>query len=219
MGTVEPRKNLPVLVRAFDVVAAAHDDALLVVAGPDGWGSQAFDDAVSHARFGDRVRRLGYVTNARTRRSPRGRIGAGVPLALRGFRSPAVRGHGRGRAGRDRTGGRAARSRRRRRPPRRPHRRRRAGGCARPRARRSRAAPRCSCRAVTSGCRTSRGRPRSTNSSPSTDAPSADRLESRQQHARQQVHAEAGEDRQVQQTGGGHHRRVRRAPSARTRSR
>ena len=26
MGTIEPRKNLPVLVRAFDVVAAAHDD-------------------------------------------------------------------------------------------------------------------------------------------------------------------------------------------------
>ena len=46
------------------------------------------------------------------------------------------------------------------------------------------------------------------------------RARSRPSRARgQQVHAEAGEDREVQQAGRGHHRRVRRAPSARTRSR
>ena len=63
LGTVEPRKNLPRLVGAFDT-AADHDPELrLVVAGPDGWGTAAFDDAVRTARHGDRVVRLGYVAD------------------------------------------------------------------------------------------------------------------------------------------------------------
>ncbi len=59
VGTVEPRKNLPVLVRAFDAVAA-HDPAVhLVVAGADGWGADAFDAALDAARHRGRVRRVG----------------------------------------------------------------------------------------------------------------------------------------------------------------
>jgi glycosyltransferase involved in cell wall biosynthesis len=61
LGTVEPRKNLPNLVRAFDIVAAHDPDLVLVVAGPDGWGLEEFDASVAAARHGDRVRRLGYV--------------------------------------------------------------------------------------------------------------------------------------------------------------
>ena len=143
MGTIEPRKNLPVLVRAFDVVAAAHDDALLVVAGPDGWGSQAFDDAVSRARFGERVRRLGYVTDAQRADLLAGASVLAYPSLYEGFGHPPFEAMAAGVPGRDHAGGRAARSGRRRRPPRRPHRRRRAGGRARPRARRS-----CAARAV-----------------------------------------------------------------------
>ena len=64
LGTVEPRKNLPVLVRAFDAIAAAERELSLVVAGPDGWGVEAYEEAVAAARHSDRVRRLGYVTGA-----------------------------------------------------------------------------------------------------------------------------------------------------------
>jgi len=64
LGTVEPRKNLPRLVAAFDAEAAQDSALRLVVAGPDGWGTSAFEDAVRHARHGDRVVRLGYVDNA-----------------------------------------------------------------------------------------------------------------------------------------------------------
>lgn len=63
LGTVEPRKNLPRLVAAFDRVAADDPTLRLVVAGPDGWGSAAFADAVADARHGDRVVRLGYVSD------------------------------------------------------------------------------------------------------------------------------------------------------------
>jgi glycosyltransferase involved in cell wall biosynthesis len=61
LGTIEPRKDLPTLVRAFDQVAARDGSLHLVVAGPDGWGVEHFDAAVQGARHGGRVRRLGWV--------------------------------------------------------------------------------------------------------------------------------------------------------------
>ena len=64
LGTVEPRKDLPTLVRAFDVVAGSDPDVALVVAGPDGWGVGAFAAAVAELRHGARLRRLGYVDGA-----------------------------------------------------------------------------------------------------------------------------------------------------------
>ena len=54
LGTVEPRKDLASLARAFDALSAAHPDLQLVVAGPDGWGSDPFPHR-------DRVRRMGWV--------------------------------------------------------------------------------------------------------------------------------------------------------------
>jgi glycosyltransferase involved in cell wall biosynthesis len=61
LGTVEPRKNLPRLVAAFDLEAARDCNLRLVVAGPDGWGTEAFTESVRKARHRDRVLRLGYV--------------------------------------------------------------------------------------------------------------------------------------------------------------
>ncbi len=61
LGTVEPRKDLPGLVQAFDTVAAARPELRLVLAGPDGWGSEALAQAVDVARHRDRVVRLGWV--------------------------------------------------------------------------------------------------------------------------------------------------------------
>lgn len=61
LGTVEPRKDLPGLVAAFDAVAAHDADVRLVVAGPDGWGTPAYEAAVAGAAHADRVVRLGYV--------------------------------------------------------------------------------------------------------------------------------------------------------------
>ena len=60
-GTVEPRKNVTGLVRAFARVAPAHPDLRLVVAGREGWGSAELDTAVAASGVGDRVVRLGYV--------------------------------------------------------------------------------------------------------------------------------------------------------------
>jgi len=64
LGTVEPRKDLVSLVRAFDALASAHGDLCLVVAGPDGWGTAAFEAAVAAATHRERVIRVGYVDPA-----------------------------------------------------------------------------------------------------------------------------------------------------------
>ena len=55
-GTIEPRKNLPVLLSAFQGVR--HNDVTLVLAGPEGW-NEHIDEQVT--RLGSRVQRVGFV--------------------------------------------------------------------------------------------------------------------------------------------------------------
>lgn len=90
LGTVEPRKNLPALVRAFDRVADDHDDLALVVAGPDGWDRDAFNAAWGAARHHDRVRRLGYVNEAERRDVLAGATLFAYPSLYEGFGHPPL---------------------------------------------------------------------------------------------------------------------------------
>jgi len=61
VGTAEPRKDLPGLVRAFDQVAADRPDVALVLAGPDGWGTDAVTEAVGRASARSRIARTGWL--------------------------------------------------------------------------------------------------------------------------------------------------------------
>jgi alpha-1,3-rhamnosyl/mannosyltransferase len=61
IGTIEPRKDHPGLVRAFDLLAGSHPELALVLAGPDGWGTPALEEAVAASAFARRIIRLGYV--------------------------------------------------------------------------------------------------------------------------------------------------------------
>jgi glycosyltransferase involved in cell wall biosynthesis len=61
VGTAEPRKDLPGLVRAFDRLAERHGDLALVLAGPPGWGEEALRSAVDGARAAARVVRTGWL--------------------------------------------------------------------------------------------------------------------------------------------------------------
>jgi glycosyltransferase involved in cell wall biosynthesis len=88
VGTVEPRKNLPTLLRAF---AAVDDDALLVLVGPQGWNEELGERlAELPEAVRERVRVLGFV--------PQGDLGplyAGAaafcfPSLLEGFGFPVV---------------------------------------------------------------------------------------------------------------------------------
>jgi glycosyltransferase involved in cell wall biosynthesis len=61
IGTAEPRKDLPGLVRAFDRLAPSHPDVALVLAGPEGWGSDQLGQAIETTACPDRVVRTGWL--------------------------------------------------------------------------------------------------------------------------------------------------------------
>jgi glycosyltransferase involved in cell wall biosynthesis len=61
IGTIEPRKDYPLLVSAFGAVAAAHRDVALVVVGGDGWGAERFAAAVDASPARARIVRPGYL--------------------------------------------------------------------------------------------------------------------------------------------------------------
>ncbi len=64
LGRTEPRKDLRLLVHAFDEVADRHVDVDLVIAGPVGWGEEDLQAAIAGARHPGRIRRLGWVSDA-----------------------------------------------------------------------------------------------------------------------------------------------------------
>ena len=61
VGTVEPRKDLPGLVRAIDRLASTGVEVPLVHVGPDGWGTPALDAAVAAMDHPGLFTRLGRV--------------------------------------------------------------------------------------------------------------------------------------------------------------
>ncbi|MDA8318095.1 MAG: glycosyltransferase family 1 protein [Actinomycetota bacterium] len=61
LGTVEPRKDVPTLVRAFSLLADDDRDVVLVIAGRRGWRTGPVDDALGASRHRDRIKWTGYV--------------------------------------------------------------------------------------------------------------------------------------------------------------
>jgi len=64
VGTIEPRKNLMTLVRAFDEVMRATTDLRpqLVIAGKEGWLTDELFSFIRQEGIGERVRFTGYVS-------------------------------------------------------------------------------------------------------------------------------------------------------------
>jgi glycosyltransferase involved in cell wall biosynthesis len=65
VGTSEPRKNLPRLIRAFERLAQENQSLRhdLVLVGPRGWRTGPTDAGIERSSVRDRIRRLGYVPN------------------------------------------------------------------------------------------------------------------------------------------------------------
>lgn len=85
LGTIEPRKDLPGLVRAFDAVAADDPDLHLVVAGPRGWGTEAYEAAVVAASHHERIHTLGWVDGDDRAALLRGAAVVAYPSVYEGF--------------------------------------------------------------------------------------------------------------------------------------
>jgi glycosyltransferase involved in cell wall biosynthesis len=90
VGTVEPRKDLPTLVRAFDLVGDGDPDVRLVVAGQDGWGAEALDLALRGSRHRERIVRLGWVSDHEREALLRGASVYAYPSIYEGFGFPPL---------------------------------------------------------------------------------------------------------------------------------
>jgi glycosyltransferase involved in cell wall biosynthesis len=90
LGTLEPRKDVATLVRAFDQVAGRHRELSLVVAGRDGWGMERFEAAVAASPWRDRLVRLGYVSQAHRARLLRAATLFAYPSLYEGFGFPPL---------------------------------------------------------------------------------------------------------------------------------
>jgi glycosyltransferase involved in cell wall biosynthesis len=90
VGTIEPRKSVDHLVRAFDRMAGAHPELRLVLAGTDGWGVADVTAAITAARHGDRVLRTGYVPDDAVPALLRRAAAVAYPAYQEGFGLPAL---------------------------------------------------------------------------------------------------------------------------------
>jgi glycosyltransferase involved in cell wall biosynthesis len=90
IGTAEPRKDLPGLVRAFDDLAARQADLALILAGPPGWGEEALGAAIGEARAGERIVRTGWTEPDELSALLRGAAVLAYPSRYEGFGFPPL---------------------------------------------------------------------------------------------------------------------------------
>lgn len=89
-GTLEPRKNVPALVRAMARLAPTHPDLQLVLAGHRGWGGAEVDAAVTTSGLDERVVNLGYVDEVVLPALYRQAAAVAYPSLVEGFGLPAL---------------------------------------------------------------------------------------------------------------------------------
>ena len=91
VGTLEPRKGVAPLVAAFDRVADAHADVLLVLGGQVGWGMGETERARSAAaRHRERIVRTGYLPDRAVPALLRRASVVAYPSLEEGFGLPAL---------------------------------------------------------------------------------------------------------------------------------
>ncbi len=90
VGTIEPRKDYPLLVSAFERVAAGHPDVALVIVGGDGWGSDRFLTSVAASPVRSRIVRSGYLDDRALAATLRDASVLAYPSLYEGFGFPPL---------------------------------------------------------------------------------------------------------------------------------
>ena len=89
LGTLEPRKNLPNLLRAFDLIADSTG-AELILGGAKGWLPDELDATLAEIRHRDRIRLTGFIPES----DLRGWLGSvdcfAMPSRYEGFGLPPL---------------------------------------------------------------------------------------------------------------------------------
>ena len=92
LGTIEPRKNVAGLVRAFARIREAHPELRLVLAGVRGWGVTEVDRVIEGAGVAALVDRLGYVPDEVVPAMLRRASAVAYPAFEEGFGLPVLEG-------------------------------------------------------------------------------------------------------------------------------
>lgn len=91
LGTLEPRKNLPLLLDAWAELSVSWPDApALVLAGGVGWGGKAFFQSLAEHPIADRVWITGYISIADAGLLLRGARAVCLPSLYEGFGLPVL---------------------------------------------------------------------------------------------------------------------------------
>jgi len=90
VGTIEPRKDLPTLVRAFGSLGPEASGHRLVIAGQQGWKSGRARDAIARSRASSRILRPGYVSEEQKIALYRGATAFVYPSIAEGFGLPVL---------------------------------------------------------------------------------------------------------------------------------
>lgn len=89
-ATIEPRKDVPNLIRAFSLIAAERTDLKLVIAGRDGWGTEAVRDAAAASGVTTRIARIGWMADDVLPAFYRQAVAVAYPSLEEGFGLPAL---------------------------------------------------------------------------------------------------------------------------------
>jgi glycosyltransferase involved in cell wall biosynthesis len=89
-GTLEPRKDLPTLIAAFQRLAPDRPDLRLVIAGRDGWGADAVRDAAAGSGVTTSILRSGWFPGSALPAFFRQSEAVAYPSLEEGFGLPAL---------------------------------------------------------------------------------------------------------------------------------
>jgi len=90
VGTIEPRKNISLLAKAFDVLADKDQEVRLVLAGKEGWRVTEINKVLHYVKHKDRIVRLGYVQDSQVAVLLRNASVVCYPSFEEGFGLPAL---------------------------------------------------------------------------------------------------------------------------------
>ncbi len=90
VGTAEPRKDLPGLVRAFGELGAGSEEVALLLVGRDGWGGPALEAAIAASPVRSRVVRIGWADSRRLAALVNGASVLAYPSIYEGFGLPPL---------------------------------------------------------------------------------------------------------------------------------